>query len=75
MANATYQKQSSFVCTIERDDLGLVLTGWNLRPWDEARYFIEEHAEAEFCDCPTDHGEYIVRGTFCESSEARTRGS
>lgn len=26
----------------------------------------------EFGDCPTDLGEYVVRGTFMESSEART---
>lgn len=71
--NSTYQKTSPFVCTIERDDLGLTVTGWNIRPTDEVLDFIEEHSDAEFCDCPPDLGEYVVRGTFCESSEARTR--
>lgn len=73
MANATYQKQSSFVCTIERDDddFALVLTGWNLRPIDGADHFIEDNLEKEFPDFPPVPGEYVVRGVFLESSEAR----
>lgn len=70
--NRTYEKQANFICTVERDDLGLTVTGWNIPPWDEAREYVEEHTEVEFCDCPPYIGEYVVRGVFLESSEART---
>ena len=70
--NATYEIKSPFTCTIERDDLGLVVTGWNIRPIPGAAEYIEDNLEKEFPDFPPIPGEYVVRGVFCESSEART---